>query len=69
MKKKHKHWVAGKKWNTNILHPISQKHRDIETRVRHDLELGKMQRWAKSKGLYLTDSTYELYRKKLKGEK
>jgi hypothetical protein len=61
----HTHWVAGRKWNTRITHLISVQHRDIETRIRHDLAIGKLQRWAKRKKLHLSDRTYERYKEEV----
>jgi len=61
VKKKHIHWVAGRKWKKRISHPISQKHRTTEGKLQHDLKTKKFQRWAKRKKLYLLDSTYRRY--------
>ena len=71
LKKKgiHKHWVAtGDKWMENIVHPISERHNDLFSLRKHRLETGALQRWAKKKGLYLTDSTYDMYNEVLKKE-
>jgi len=65
MVKLHKHWIITKNNARNVWHPVSQKHRNIETQIRHDLKTGKLQRWAKRKGLYLTDSTYERYKREV----
>lgn len=65
MPKMHKHWVYGKKWQVNIMHPIAQKHRNIQSQVRHDLKTGKLQRWARRNRLKLVDATYNLYIRKI----
>ena len=61
----HKHWVFGKKWQSNQSHPVSQKHKNTKSQIRHDLKTGKLQRWAKHKKLHLTDSTYDKYKKEV----
>lgn len=63
--RKHKHWVYGKKEMKNIRHPISQKHRNIQSKMRHDISTGKFDRWRKRKGLKLLDATYNRYKKEV----
>ena len=49
----------------NIVHPISQKHRHIESQLKHDVATGKFEKWRKKKKLKLLDSTYEKYKKEV----
>ena len=61
VKKTHIHWVYGKNTMQRVSHPVSTKHRNIESRLKHDIETGKFKRWTKGKNLRMLDSTYERY--------
>lgn len=65
MSRQHKHWVFGTKIQENVRHPMSQKHRNLSSRMRHDQATGKFDRWRKKKGLKLLDATYDRYKREV----
>jgi len=62
----HKHWMVENGFIVNKFHPITMKHNDVYSMLKHDIATGVFHKWVKRNKLKLVDATYDLYEEKLK---